>query len=115
MIKHQVKFYVTDDEKKRLETLAKLRFMTIPNYAKMTALGVQIRQVKEVYIESDSKTVVYPQGEEGICMFDEILSLSEEDKSLLEELLQRSTGKGFIKYDTDFNERLQEMAKRLLN
>ena len=53
-MKNQVKFYVTDDEKKRLDTLAKLRFMTVPNYVRLNALGVQIRQVKEVFIESDT-------------------------------------------------------------
>lgn len=110
--KHQVKFYVNDDEKKRLETLANLRFMTVPNYAKMTALGVQIRQVKEVYV--DYNAMQYPQRKEKILLEDEI-GLTQTDKSLLEELLERSSSKGVIQYDSDFNERLQEMAKRLLN
>ncbi len=40
--------------------------------------------------------------------FDEI---GDEDKQVLEEIINRSTKKGFIQYDASFNERLQEMAK----
>lgn len=108
MGKQQIKFYVTENEKKRLEVLAKLRFMTVPNYVKVTALGVQIRQVQEVYVEQ------YAIPEERIYVENEP-ALKQEDKALLQELLQRSTKKGYIQYDADFNERLQELAKRLIN
>lgn len=111
MSKHQVKFYLTDEEKERLEILAKLRFMKVPTYAKMMALGVQIRQVKEIYITPEDFS--YPEKPEKFLTGDETI-LSSRDKALLEELLQRSTSKGFIQYDADFNERLQEMAERLL-
>lgn len=107
MTKEQVKFYVTEDEKRRLEVLAKLRFMTVPNYVKTTALGVQIRQVKEVYVEQ------YTLKEERI--FDGSETIVEDiDKEVLAEILERSTKKSFIQYDAEFNERLQSMAKRLL-
>lgn len=111
MTKEQVKFYVTEDEKNRLETLAKLRFMSIPTYAKITALGVQIRQVKEVYIKPED--FVYPEQKESLFTGNETM-LGDEDKQVLVELLERSTKKGFIQYDANFNERLQEMATRLL-
>lgn len=111
MSKHQVKFYLTDEEKERLDILAKLRFMKVPTYAKMMALGVQIRQIKEVYLTPED--FVYPENRENFFTGDESVLLSN-DKALLEELLQRSTSKGFIQYDADFNERLQAMAKRLL-
>ncbi len=42
MSKQQVKFYVTEKEMERLKLLSKMRFMTVPNFAKLTALGVQI-------------------------------------------------------------------------
>ena len=102
-MKNQVKFYVTDDEKKRLDTLAKLRFMTVPNYVRLNALGVQIRQVKEVFIVSDTSL------ENKVN-----LVLANEDKQLLNELIERSNGNHFIRLDTDFNERLLTLAKRLL-
>lgn len=107
MAKEQVKFYVTEDEKRRLEVLAKLRFMSVPTYAKVTALGVKIQQVKEVYVEQ------YRVNDERFFDGSETV-LSEEDKQVLEEVLQRSTKKGFIQYDAHFNERLQEVAERLV-
>lgn len=87
MAKEQVKFYVTEDEKRRLEVLAKLRFMSVPTYAKVTALGVKIQQVKEVYVEQ------YRVNDERFFDGSETV-LSEEDKQVLEEVLQRSTKKG---------------------
>lgn len=44
MTKDQVKFYVTEEERKRLEILANLRFMTVPTYAKLTALGLRFNK-----------------------------------------------------------------------
>lgn len=112
MKKDQVKFYVTEEERKRLEILAKLRFMTVPSYAKLTALGVKIQQVKEIYPAPE--TITYFQPKERFIMSDSIIKLEKEDTELLTELLQRSTQKGIIEYDAIFNEQLQEMAKRLL-
>ena len=107
MAKHQVKFYVTDEEKKRLEVLANLRFMTVLNYVKVTALGVQIRQVQEVYVEQ------YAMPEERIYDGTETI-VKSEDKAVLKELLNRSNDKGFIRFDAAFNEQLIAVAKRLL-
>ncbi len=106
MAKEQVKFYVTEDEKRRLEVLAKLRFMSVPTYAKVTALGVKIQQVKETFVEYKTMDERLFDGSETI--------VGDEDKQVLEEIINRSTKKGFIQYDASFNERLQEMAKRLL-
>lgn len=111
MTKDQVKFYVTEEERKRLEILANLRFMTVPTYAKLTALGVKIQQVKEIYTTPEKITYSHP--EERIITGDSII-LQKEDTDLLSELLQRSTQKGVIEYDATFNEQLQEMAERLL-
>lgn len=108
MAKHQVKFYVSDEEKKRLEALANLRFMTIPNYVKVTALGVQIRQVQEIYVEQ------YAMPEERIYDGTEMI-VGAEEKAVLTDLLNRSNGKDFIRFDTAFNEQLIAVAKRLLN
>lgn len=104
MTKHQVKFYVDDDEKRRLEVLAQLRHMSVPTYVKLTALGVKVQQVKEIFVESES---LFHQEDKAI-------TLSEEDKAVLQEVLNRK--KGFLQFNnTGFNERLQKLAKRLLD
>ena len=105
-----MKLYITDEEKRRLEILAKLRFTTVPNYIKMTALGVKIQQVKEVYIEQEE--FKYPTKQEQLFSSDDVIT--SEEKAVLEELLNRSNNEGYIKYDLEFNKRLQDMAKRIL-
>lgn len=95
MAKQQVKFYATEKEMERLEVLSKMRFMKVPNYVKLTALGVQIRQPKEIVVNNN-------------------LGLQEEDKTVLKEILERRQGNGYIAYDRGFNERLEQLAKRLL-
>ena len=111
MAKNQVKFYVDDDEKRRLEVLASLRHMSVPTYVKLTALGVKVQQVKEIFIESEN--LFYPQQEEKLIMSDKAITLSEEDKAVLQEVLNRK--KGFLQFNnTGFNERLEKMARRLL-
>lgn len=94
-MKHQVKFYVDDIEKKRLEHLAKLRYMTVPAFAKMTSLGVQIEQVQEVYIENNS--------------------INQRDRQLLEKIIRRyDESKRYMQFDTEFNQELYEFANRYL-
>nr|BAI44023.1 hypothetical protein [Bacillus thuringiensis] len=70
---------------------------SISNYVRMTALGVRIRPPKEIpiIVEKDS--------------------VEEEDKLVLQELLERIQGKkDFITLDREFNMRLIAVAKRLL-
>ncbi|MED3539308.1 hypothetical protein [Bacillus toyonensis] len=94
MSKQQVKFYVTDKEMERLKLLSEMRFMTVPNYAKLTALGVQIRQPKEIVLGD--------------------VELKEEDKAVLKEILERRQGNRYIAYAIGFNERLEQLVNRLL-
>ncbi|MEC2869553.1 hypothetical protein ACIQHV_32330 [Bacillus bombysepticus] len=56
--------------------------------------GVQIRQPKEIVLGD--------------------VELQEEDKAVLKEILERRRGNGYIAYDIGFNERLEQLAKRLL-
>ncbi|PEC21410.1 hypothetical protein [Bacillus cereus] len=51
----------------RLKTLSEMRFMTVPNHTKLTALGVKIQQPKELVFGD--------------------LELQEEDKMVLKEIL----------------------------
>ncbi|MGR5967788.1 plasmid mobilization protein [Bacillus paranthracis] len=97
MVKEQIKLYVSEEEKGRLEVLAKVNSTSVSNYVRMTALGVRIRPPKEIpiIVEKDS--------------------VEEEDKLVLQELLERTQGKkDFITLDREFNMRLIAVAKRLL-
>lgn len=77
----------------RLKLLSEMRYMTVPNYAKLTALGVQIRQPKEIVVGNVEL---------------------QEDKAVLKEILEKRRGISYIAYDTGFNQRLEQLAKRLL-
>lgn len=99
MAKNQIKLYVSDEEKERLELLAKLNSTNVSNYVRMTSLGVRVRPPKEVYVPVEVEV-----GNGG---------LEEQDILVLQELLERSNGV-FITYDKEFNVRLTELAERLL-
>ena len=109
---YQLRITVNDHEKERIEQLAKLRYLTVPQYIKLAALGVKVQQVKEVFIKNESS--LYPEQEEKLMVSDEVFTLSEEDKAVLESILERNTKDGYIRYDVEFNTQLASMAKRLL-
>ncbi|MCQ6337980.1 plasmid mobilization protein [Bacillus cereus] len=89
MAKEQIKLYVSEEEKERLELLSKMNSTSVSNYVRMTALGVRVRPPKEIPV------IV--------------------EKERLEELLERTQGKkDFITLDREFNMRLIAVAKRLL-
>lgn len=69
--------------------------MTVPNYVKIKTLGVQIRQVKGVFIEKEKDDFFYAETEERL-IYDLDKFLDDENKAVLEELIQRSSSKGFI-------------------
>lgn len=106
---YQLKITVSSDEKRRIERLAKLRFLTVPQYIRLSALGVKVQQVKEIFVESEN-----PQQEEKLIRRDNVITLSDDDKTLLEDILERSNREGYIRYDVEFNKQLQDMARRLL-
>lgn len=82
--------------------------MTVWNYVKTTALDVQIRQVKEVFIDKENSRYV-ETDERLIDCTEKFL----DDEAVLEKLLQRSSSKGFIQYDVCFNERLQQFVVKI--
>lgn len=97
MSKEQVKLYVTDEEKERLELLASMNSTNVSNYIRMSALGVRVRPPKEIYVPVPLK------------------GLEDGDKKVLLELLERTQGKkDFITLDRDFNMRLIELAEKLV-
>lgn len=53
----QIKFTVDEEQKRRLDLLAKQRELSVPQYAKLTALGVRIKPAPIINIlEDDSET-----------------------------------------------------------
>lgn len=97
MAKEQIKLYVSEEEKERLELLAKMNSTTVSNYVRMTALGVRVRPPKEIPVVVEKER------------------LEDEDKLVLHELLERTQGKkDFITLDREFNTRLIALAGRLL-
>ncbi|QWI46935.1 plasmid mobilization protein [Bacillus mycoides] len=97
MVKEQIKLYVSEEEKERLELLSKMNSTSVSNYVRMTALGVRVRPPKEIPVIVEKER------------------LEEKDKLVLEELLERTQGKkDFITLDREFNMRLIAVTKRLL-
>jgi hypothetical protein len=89
MAKEQIKLYVSEEEKERLELLSKMSSTSVSNYVRITALGVRCRPSKEISV------IV--------------------EKERLEELLERTQGKkDFITLDREFTMRLIVVTKRLL-
>lgn len=96
MSKNQIKLYVSDEEKQRLELLAKMNSTNVSNYVRMTSLGVRVRPPKEIYVPVEN-------------------GLEEQDLLVLREILERSNGStDYVAVDREFNARLISLAKRLL-
>lgn len=58
MAKNQVKLYVSDEEKKQLEYLAKINATNVSNYIRMRALGVEMTPPKEIYVVEEKEVEV---------------------------------------------------------
>lgn len=88
----QVKFTVTEEQYKRLEMLAKMRDISVPQFCKLISLGVKIRPAQPIIITNE---YVIP----------------EHDVLLLKEVAERYNNESqFFKYDKEFNERLYQYA-----
>lgn len=114
MSKNQLKIYVSDEEKERLELLAKLNSTNLSNYIRMTSLGVRIRPPKEIPVLVEVEVPVEKIVEKLIEVEKPSKQLDEQDKALLEEIVERSIGNNFIRYDADFNARLITYAHKRL-
>lgn len=115
MSKNQLKIYVSDEEKERLELLAKLNSTNLSNYIRMTSLGVRIRPPKEIPVLVEVEVPVEKIVEKLIEVEKPSKQLDGQDKALLEEIVERSSsGNNFIRYDADFNARLITYAHKRL-
>lgn len=108
MTNQQIKFYVTDEEKKQIELRAAQRYLKAPTFAKLSALGVGVKAPDTIYVE---KVVT-----KEIEVVKEIVkpSISTNDLALLLELDQRIAPNGFFSIDSEFQLKIKEMAQRLL-
>lgn len=117
-MKYQIKFYVNEEEKKRLDTIAKRCAMPTANYVKSTALGVRIRQPKEVfiYVDSDAPKEPIEIEKEVIKEIIKPVPLAEEDRAVLTDLLKRYRPTNqFIELDRPFNKRLISAIQNVLD
>ena len=116
MARYQVKFYVNEEEKKRLDTIAKRCAMPTANYVKSTVLGVRIRQPKEVFIYVDSDAPKEPIEMEKEVIKPVPMPLADEDRAVLNDLLKRYRATNqFIKLDTQFNRQLIATIQNILD
>jgi len=107
MSKHQVKFYVNDDEKKRLDHLAKRSFMSIPMFSKVTALGVEIKPIKEVYVAYENTLIDIEPPTAPM--------LTDTDKQAFREFMNRTTpSNGFYQVSAELNKELYHIFEQLL-
>lgn len=88
----QVKFTVNEEQYKKLEILAKMREISVPQFCKLTSLQVKMQPARPIVIEGQ---YVMPEPE--------VLFLKEVEERYNAE-------KQFLKIDKEFNERLYEYA-----
>ncbi|WP_242230225.1 hypothetical protein [Bacillus cereus group sp. BfR-BA-01329] len=94
----QVKFTVNEEQYKKLEILAKMRELSVPQFCKLTSLQVKTQPAKVIMVDGE---YVVP----------------EPEVLLLKEVGQRyNSDNQFLQIDKDFNERLYQYAvKKIRN
>lgn len=119
---HNVKFTANDEEYRKLSALASVRHMTVPQFCKLTALGVRSTPAKQVIIEqkimfeenkveSETKEELPAQIEQVEVM---VKQLSEEDLLFVKELKGRiKVDSNFFDYRGGFLKKLNEFATRM--
>ncbi|WP_255261497.1 hypothetical protein [Bacillus pseudomycoides] len=88
----QVKFTVNEEQYKKLEILAKMRELSVPQFCKLTSLQVKMQPARPIIVEGK---YVMPEPE--------VLLMKEVEECYNAE-------KQFLKIDKGFNERLYEYA-----
>lgn len=107
VIQHNVKFTANDEEYGKLSALASIRHMTVPQFCKLTSLGVRSTPAKQVIIQQ----AIAEEKEEAPV---EKIELSEEELKVIAEFKDRfNVNNGFIKFQTDFNKRLYDLVMRV--
>lgn len=112
---HNVKFTANDEEYRKLSALASVRHMTVPQFCKLTSLGVRSTPAKQVIIQSaipEEEKMVESEPKEQPPV--EKINLSEDDLKVIAEFKDRFTEKnGFITVQPAFNRRLYNFVMRI--
>ncbi|EJT8829470.1 MULTISPECIES: hypothetical protein [Bacillota] len=88
----QIKFTVNEEQYKKLEILAKMRELSVPQFCKLTSLQVKTQPARPIVVNDE---YVMP----------------EPDVLLMKEVEERyNVENQFLKIDKEFNERLYEYA-----
>ncbi|CEV85245.1 Uncharacterised protein [Streptococcus pneumoniae] len=88
----QIKFTVNEEQYKKLEILAKMRELSVPQFCKLTSLQVKMQSARPIVVNDE-------------------YVMSEPDVLLMKEVEERyNVENQFLKIDKEFNERLYEYA-----
>jgi len=88
----QIKFTVNEEQYKKLEILAKMRELSVPQFCKLTSLQVKMQPARPIVVNDE-------------------YVMSEPDVLLMKEVEERyNVENQFLKIDKEFNERLYEYA-----
>jgi len=91
---NQIKFTVDDKQLEKLEKLASDRYLSVPQFCKLTSLQVRVAPARPIEIK----------GQFG-----------DEDKAFLQEIISRyDKNRQYFQFDKGFNERLFNFAQKHL-
>lgn len=90
----QIKFTVDEEQYSKLEKLSNDRYLSVPQFCKLTALQVRVAPARPIEIKGQ---------------------LDDEDKVFLQEVIRRyDKNRQYFQFDKGFNERLFHFASKQL-
>lgn len=91
---NQIKFTVDNEQFQKLKDLSNDRYLSVPQFCKLTALQVRISPARSIEIKG---------------------AIGDEDQAFLEEITSRyDSNRKYFQFDKGFNERLFQFAQRYL-
>lgn len=95
---------MTKNEKATLEEKAKIADESLSSFVRKIALGYKIIPPKEIGIVQGNQLDMFPEKE----------TLSDDDRAILTDFIERTNDTGYYKFDNDLNLKLKELFQRLL-
>ena len=90
----QIKFTVDDNQYRKIEKLSNDRYLSVPQFCKLTALQVRVLPARPIEIKG---------------------KFSDAEKEFLREIVNRyDSNRHFFRFDKGFNERLFNFAQKYL-
>lgn len=88
----QIKFTVDNNQYEKLEKLSNDRYLSVPQFCKLTALQVRVAPARPIEIKGQ---------------------FSEDDKAFFQEIISRyEKSRQYFQFDKGFNERLFNFAQK---